>query len=100
MLQSFWQQKAGPTCQTSCHDDCHERHTACAACQPPNLPRPAVVPRLGDASHLPRRLSDIETDGQAARRLLQSGASASLNPDLACQGCPTTDTRVQVRPRS
>lgn len=57
----------------------------------------ALSHRLGDASHLPRRLSDIETDGQAARRLLQGGASASLNPDLACQGCPTTDIRVQAR---
>ena len=77
---------------------------ACAACKPLMAPRgprnTASSCRLGDASRLPRRLSEIETDGQAARRLLQGGASASLNPDLACQGCPTTDTRVQARSRA
>lgn len=27
----------------------------------------------------------------------QSGTVAQLNPDLACQGCPSTDTRAQVQ---
>lgn len=54
---------------------------------------------MEDTAHLPRRLSEIVTDGEQARKLLQSNsssASASLNPDLACQGCPNTDTRVEV----
>jgi V8-like Glu-specific endopeptidase len=41
-----------------------------------------------DNSHLPRRLSEIRTYAE--------NASASLNPDLACESCPTTDTRVMV----
>ena len=44
---------------------------------------------MEDSSHLPRRLSEIRT--------FAANSSASLNPDLACDGCPTTDTRVEVQ---
>jgi len=44
--------------------------------------------RVVDNSHLPRKLSEIRT--------YANGASASLNPDLACSSCPTTDTRVMI----
>ena len=40
---------------------------------------------------LPRSLLDIER-----ARGYQSSASANPNPDLQCQGCPTTDTRARV----
>ncbi len=40
---------------------------------------------------LPRSLLDIERAWG-----YQSSASANPNPDLQCQGCPTTDTRVRV----
>ena len=53
------------------------------------------IPSLRDSSAmgrgLPRSLLDIE---RAAG--YQSSASANPNPDLQCQGCPTTDTRAQV----
>ena len=44
--------------------------------------------RVADSSHLPRRLSEI--------RSYATGASASLNPNLACTGCPNTDTRTEI----
>ena len=40
---------------------------------------------------LPRSLLDIDRAWG-----YQSSASATPNPDLRCQGCPTTDTRTQV----
>lgn len=49
---------------------------------------PAVRRRVEDAGHLPRRLSEV------SRTLADT--TASLNPDLACNGCPTSDTRVPV----
>ena len=46
--------------------------------------------RVEDSGHLPRRLSEV------GARTFANGTSASLNPDLACNGCPQTDTRVMV----
>ena len=40
---------------------------------------------------LPRSLLDIDR-----ARGYQSSATANPNPDLSCQGCPTTDTRTEV----
>ena len=48
-----------------------------------------VSRRVEDAGHLPRRLSEVRV-----RTLADT--SASLNPDLACTGCPQSDTRVPV----
>mmetsp|Transcript_16296 Transcript_16296/g.48870 ORF Transcript_16296/g.48870 Transcript_16296/m.48870 type:complete len:527 (+) Transcript_16296:514-2094(+) len=50
-----------------------------------------VFTKLVESSeHLPRRLSEV------VGRTFANDTSASLNPDLACNGCPQTDTRVTV----
>ena len=43
------------------------------------------------SKQLPRSLLEIDSLYSYA-----STTSATANPDLACQGCPTTDTRTEV----
>lgn len=47
---------------------------------------------MESSEHLPRRLSEVVGRSFAN----ETSTSASLNPDLACNGCPQTDTRVTV----
>lgn len=47
--------------------------------------------KISDASHLPRRLSEL-----GSAQTYAQDTSASLNPNLACENCPTTDTRIRV----
>lgn len=54
---------------------------------------PAVMGRQTNGRRLPRSLAEID----AMHNYQSDTIGAQLNPDLACQGCPPTDTREQVQ---
>ena len=50
----------------------------------------AAIDRKTNGRRLPRSLAEID------KMYTYQSTTASLNPDLACQGCPSRDTRAQV----